>query len=114
MHMFEAKVERIRYMKDVPEELMEKALDEKAFDIGQVFGLEITPTQTGEKTLVEVRITGFDQVRLLKPGSTVYLEGDTDVFEFSESWENLDAEKEADDKVSECIMERNQPRPKPI
>ncbi len=83
--MFEAVVEGIRYVKDVPVELTEEALDAGVLGKGSVVGLDVT-VESGETVLVEVRLTQAGQEQLVKKGVKIPLEGRGGRFTCAAGW----------------------------
>jgi hypothetical protein len=73
--MFIAVIDGIRYIKDVPEELTEKAIECGEIKVGSVLGLAVHPQDSPEnQVLIEVKIKKTWQVNAIKKGIKIPLD----------------------------------------
>jgi hypothetical protein len=86
--MFEAFVESLKYIRDVPMELTEKAVLAGEVRKGSVVGLQVYPVSDHSKTvLVEVKLLEEGQEELVKPGIKVPLVDCGGLYRFASEWQ---------------------------
>jgi hypothetical protein len=85
--MFEVKLERLEYIRDVPVELTLKAVECNCLRRGSVVGFSVSPVGgfVG-KSMLEIKLTDDEQAKYLVPGTILPLEGEGTVFKFARGW----------------------------
>jgi hypothetical protein len=108
--MFEAIVETIDYVQDVPPQLTESAIKAGLIRKGAVVGLTVHPADDeSNRTLIEVKLTETGQEGQIKTGSRIPLEGQGGRFHFASGWqEYVQVMQSAQDGGSS-----NEPQPRP-
>jgi len=112
--MFEAQVETIDYVQDVPPELTESAIKAGMIRKGTVVGITVHPIDDEtNRTLIEVKLTEDSQAEFLKTGLRIPLEGQGSRFHFASGWaEYMQATAKPQTEAQEETMQRPQPGPR--
>ncbi|MBD3261549.1 MAG: hypothetical protein GF334_07705 [Candidatus Altiarchaeales archaeon] len=87
--MFDAILQQIIYIKDIPTELLDEAITAGELRVGNIIGLYVRPKLTGDKTLIELKLQKKGQERLLQKGQTLPLKQCGQIYCLREEWRDF-------------------------
>lgn len=90
--MVDVMVDEVKYINDVPVELLSEAISAGEIRKGKVVGLLVkTLSETGEEVLIELKLEREGQESLIHKGAVIPIEQKGELYVLDEGWETYAA-----------------------